>query len=101
MGKTKDVREAVESELNFDPLVDATNIAVKNINGEVALNGTVPSYPLSTMRWWTPPGWPPASTTFATTSTSPAEAAIRSRSRGASPSLDRLLNGEDEPLDRP
>jgi len=45
MGKTKDVREAVESELNFDPLVDTTNIAVKNINGEVALNGTVPSYP--------------------------------------------------------
>ena len=43
--KTKDVREAVESELNFDPLVDTTNIAVKNINGEVALNGTVPSYP--------------------------------------------------------
>ncbi len=43
MGKTKDVREAVESEFNFDPLVDATNITVKNINGEVALNGTVPS----------------------------------------------------------
>ena len=40
---TKDVREAVESELNFDPLVDATNITVKNISGEVALNGTVPS----------------------------------------------------------
>src|SRR5271165_1329709 len=45
MGKTKDVREAVESELIFDPLVDETNIAVKNINGDVALNGTVPSYP--------------------------------------------------------
>ncbi len=45
MGKTKDVREAVESELSFDPLVDETNITVKNINGEVALNGTVPSYP--------------------------------------------------------
>src|SRR5271157_2221038 len=45
MGKTKDVREAVESELNFDPLVDNTDITVKNINGEVALNGTVPSYP--------------------------------------------------------
>ncbi len=45
MGKTKDVREAVESELNFDPLVDDTDITVKNINGEVALNGTVPSYP--------------------------------------------------------
>ncbi len=45
MGKTKDVREAVESELIFDPLVDPTNITVKNINGEVALNGSVPSYP--------------------------------------------------------
>ena len=45
MGKTKDVREAVEAELSFDPLVDATNITVKNMNGEVALNGTVPSYP--------------------------------------------------------
>jgi len=41
MGKSKDVREAVESELIFDPLVDETNITVKNINGEVALNGTV------------------------------------------------------------
>jgi osmotically-inducible protein OsmY len=45
MGKTKDVREAVEAELDFDPRVDATDIAVKNMNGEVALNGTVPSYP--------------------------------------------------------
>jgi osmotically-inducible protein OsmY len=45
MGKTKDVREAVEAELGFDPLIDATNITVRNVNGEVALNGTVPSYP--------------------------------------------------------
>jgi osmotically-inducible protein OsmY len=45
MGKTKDVREAVESELIFDPLVDAANITVKNLNGEIALNGSVPSYP--------------------------------------------------------
>ena len=45
MGKTQDIRQAVESELNFDPLVDAANIAVRNMNGEVALNGTVPSYP--------------------------------------------------------
>jgi osmotically-inducible protein OsmY len=45
VAKTKDVREAVEAELRFDPLVDATDIAVRNINGEVALNGTVPSYP--------------------------------------------------------
>ena len=45
MGKTKDIREAVEAELTFDPLIDPSDITVKNINGEVALNGTVPSYP--------------------------------------------------------
>ena len=45
MSKTTDIREAVEAELTFDPLVDASDISVKNINGEVALNGTVPSYP--------------------------------------------------------
>ena len=45
MGKTKDVREAVEAELGFDPRIDAANITVRNINGEVALNGTVPGYP--------------------------------------------------------
>ena len=45
MGKTKDIREAVEAELSFDPLVDAANITVKHMNGQVALNGTVPSYP--------------------------------------------------------
>ena len=45
MGKTKDIREAVEAELNFDPLVDPAGITVRNLNGQVALNGTVPSYP--------------------------------------------------------
>ncbi len=35
MGKTKDVRDAVEAELAFDPLVDATGITVKNLNGDV------------------------------------------------------------------
>ena len=45
MGKTKDIREAVEAELDFDPLIDDGDITVKNMNGEVALNGTVPSYP--------------------------------------------------------
>lgn len=45
MGKTKDIREAVEGELTFDPLVDPANITVQNMNGEVALNGTVPTYP--------------------------------------------------------
>jgi len=45
MGKNKDIREAVDAELGFDPLVDATDITVKNMNGDVALNGTVPSHP--------------------------------------------------------
>ncbi len=43
--KTKDIREAVQKELEFDPLVGADGITVKNLNGDVALNGTVPSYP--------------------------------------------------------
>ena len=45
MGTTKDIREAVEAELKFDPLVDDADIHVVNISGDVALNGTVPSYP--------------------------------------------------------
>jgi osmotically-inducible protein OsmY len=43
--KTKDIRETVKKELEFDPLVDASGITVKNMNGDVALNGTVSSYP--------------------------------------------------------
>jgi osmotically-inducible protein OsmY len=45
MSKSKDIREAVETELGFDPLVDSSDVSVKNLEGEVALNGTVPSYP--------------------------------------------------------
>jgi osmotically-inducible protein OsmY len=45
VGKTQDIREAVEAELSFDPLVDATDITIRNLNGDVALIGTVPSYP--------------------------------------------------------
>ena len=45
MRSTKDIREAVEDELAFDPLVDPSNVSVKNASGVVALNGTVPSYP--------------------------------------------------------
>jgi osmotically-inducible protein OsmY len=45
MGTTKDIREAVNAELKFDPLVDDADIHVVNVNGDVALNGTVPSYP--------------------------------------------------------
>ena len=43
--KTKDVRATVEAELGFDPLVDSTDITVRNIGGDVNLTGTVPSYP--------------------------------------------------------
>jgi len=45
MGKVKAIRETVEAELRFDPHVDATGIDVKNVNGDVALTGVVPSYP--------------------------------------------------------
>jgi osmotically-inducible protein OsmY len=45
MSKTKDIRAAVEEELSFDPLIDATDMTVNNLDGAVALNGTVPSYP--------------------------------------------------------
>jgi osmotically-inducible protein OsmY len=45
MTKTKDIRGAVEDELIFDPLVDSSDIRVENLSGDVALNGTVPSYP--------------------------------------------------------
>jgi osmotically-inducible protein OsmY len=43
--KTNDIRQAVEAELAFDPLVDDSAITVQNIGGDIALNGTVPSYP--------------------------------------------------------
>ena len=45
MGTTKDIRGAVEAELKFDPLIDDADIHVMNLNGDVALNGTVPNYP--------------------------------------------------------
>ena len=45
MTTTQDIRDVVEAELKYDPLVEASNITVRNINGDVALNGTVPSYP--------------------------------------------------------
>ena len=45
MATAKNVRDAVKKELDFDPLVDAASITVKNMNGDVALNGTVPCYP--------------------------------------------------------
>jgi hypothetical protein len=33
------------TELDFDPLVDAADIIIKNMNGDAALNSSVPSYP--------------------------------------------------------
>ncbi len=45
MGKTKDVREAVERELRFDPRIDSSDIRVLTIGGNVNLTGTVPSFP--------------------------------------------------------
>jgi osmotically-inducible protein OsmY len=45
MSQNKGIRDAVERELSYDPLVDASAMSVKNLNGDVALNGTVPSYP--------------------------------------------------------
>ena len=45
MATTKDIHEAVEAELKFDPLVDDADLPVVNNSGDVALNGTVPSYP--------------------------------------------------------
>lgn len=37
MGKTKDVRAAVEAELGFDPLVNSADIKVMNLGGDVTL----------------------------------------------------------------
>ena len=45
VGRTKDVRAAVEAELGFDPRVDSAGISVVNVGGDVNLTGTVPSYP--------------------------------------------------------
>jgi osmotically-inducible protein OsmY len=45
MGKTRDIREAVDRNLRHDPLIDAADVVVRNIDGDVALTGTVPSYP--------------------------------------------------------
>ena len=44
MGKDQDARNAVEDELNFAVIAAASDIGVKNFNGEVALSGTMPGY---------------------------------------------------------
>jgi osmotically-inducible protein OsmY len=41
----KEIRDGVLKELDFDPVLDASDITVKNMNGDVAFTGTVPSYP--------------------------------------------------------
>ena len=40
-----DIEDVGDAELTFDPDVDASGITVRIVNGEVALAGTVPSYP--------------------------------------------------------
>ena len=43
--RATEISKAVQKELDFDPQVDAAGISVRSMNGHVALNGTVPSYP--------------------------------------------------------
>jgi osmotically-inducible protein OsmY len=43
--KNTDIREAVAAELGYDSLVDAKDITVENLNGDVVLGGTVANYP--------------------------------------------------------
>ena len=45
MGKSNDIRAAVIDDLTFDPDVDASDIRVEEMDGEVVLTGSVPSYP--------------------------------------------------------
>jgi hypothetical protein len=45
IAKAQEIREAVDAELKYDSGIDSADITVKNMSGDVALNGTVPSYP--------------------------------------------------------
>jgi len=45
MGKSSDIRAAVIDDLMFDPDVNASHIRVEEMDGEVVLTGSVPSYP--------------------------------------------------------
>jgi hypothetical protein len=45
MTNTQDIHDSGELELSYDPLIDVSDITVNNLNGEVALNGTVPQFP--------------------------------------------------------
>jgi hypothetical protein len=57
MGKTRDVREAVEKELSYDPLIDAADISVKNINARWPSPAECPAIPST----WKRPRLPGAS----------------------------------------
>jgi len=45
MGKSNDIRAAVIDDLTFDPDVGASDIRVEEMDGDVVLTGSVPSYP--------------------------------------------------------
>ena len=45
IAKAQEIRDAVNAELEYDPGIDPADITVKSMSGDVALNGTVPSYP--------------------------------------------------------
>jgi hypothetical protein len=45
MGKSSDIRTAVIDDLTLDPDVDASDIRVAEMNGDVVLAASVPSYP--------------------------------------------------------
>src|SRR2546429_8719730 len=45
MGKSNDIRAAVIDDLTFDPDVDASDIGVEEMDGDVVLTGNVASYP--------------------------------------------------------
>jgi osmotically-inducible protein OsmY len=45
MGKSSDIRASVIDDLTFDPDVDASDIRVEEMDGEIVLTGSVQSYP--------------------------------------------------------
>ena len=45
MSKSSDIRAAVIDDLTFDPDIDASDIRVEEMDGDVVLTGCVPGYP--------------------------------------------------------
>lgn len=43
IAKADEIRNSVKEELKYDSGIDPTDITVKNMRGDVALNGTVPA----------------------------------------------------------